>query len=928
MALFLACACAALVLPSRQANAARDSIPTPPLTPNYLPNHTLPARPAGGAGDSISIVSVTPDYYSNYTDPVTFTATISYTLQSADQGVVNLGFNLNDAQSYTDTVEAATVTKGSGTCVLKATVTPVDWRANESSKGFRALASLWEYPSPDTWVALASDEYSLELRTSTDMNPDAHGTSMTDKEIRALFSKLSTIHSRNEKERETLDVETEVNADGSFVGKYHRIDKENTGPGYPNGIYYSCTFHGKFTNVRKIDDLEYYMEVMHYDYDLPTGQETDSDGMLIVAEKPSGLGGALGEFCLYMKGRSTSDLPESTREHHREFHGLATVPARLQGNLLRFVREIGLSDAPQNTNPPEFVDVPLESKRIIYDPTKKYDEGKITLYWGAALFKTPASIYNHSLALVAATLNAAGDGKGSYLPDAYAELGFEKIEYYNYPDMQVLDGSQSNEHCFSIASRKMTIDGKEQNVIAIILRGTDAGGSEPLGDLRAKADGDYDGFKVFNYFQNFSNKAYNAFDAYLTANSISYSDDIKLLIGGHSLGGAAANLLAARLTKHTSIGIDNIYTFTFGALNSIGFFENNLSEDQFNEMRFGYPNINNIINFYDSFGPEGGGADGLGVMRPAWGAYTRYAKFGNILIFQKYYAWSAFNGYAAHVMPCYLQAIKNEENVYEYTSDNKKVWISVLCPVDVDVYDPSGALVGSIKNNVMDEAATSVPMYAEGDAKFLLLPEGLDYTLKLTAFDEGEMDYYIESAEGGYDQTSYVNVALTPDKVMSSMISADSNIELFVLNDAGEAVAKIDKAGLETPLSTPAPSAAPIRTPGLSQSAPETAASKAQDDEKAGFSGIQTVIMIAIMVSAAAIILIILALIIKARIARRAKRTGEASGVGSGMARDRRTAWLISLLCFVAIFATASYCYIDLYGWDVTLLNDLFGFNA
>lgn len=66
----------------------------------------------------IEIVSVSPNHFENYTEPVTFTATIKYSLQSYERGIIYLGFNADKAGCYTystDPGDVRIVSQGNGT---------------------------------------------------------------------------------------------------------------------------------------------------------------------------------------------------------------------------------------------------------------------------------------------------------------------------------------------------------------------------------------------------------------------------------------------------------------------------------------------------------------------------------------------------------------------------------------------------------------------------------------------------------------------------------------------------------------------------------------------------------------------------------------------------------------------------------------------
>ena len=126
-------------------------------------------------GDWVRIVSITPNHYDNYSDPVTFTATIDYSLSSREEGIVYLGFNTDDAHYYEVGLEESdhiVVKKGLGRVVLSQTVTPVNWDqpasyalqylnvySNSVVTDFKVYANISPYPHDIPWTPLAIDEH-------------------------------------------------------------------------------------------------------------------------------------------------------------------------------------------------------------------------------------------------------------------------------------------------------------------------------------------------------------------------------------------------------------------------------------------------------------------------------------------------------------------------------------------------------------------------------------------------------------------------------------------------------------------------------------------------------------------------------------------------------------------------------------------------
>lgn len=122
-------------------------------------------------GDWVEIVSVTPNHYENYKDAVTFTATVNYSLQSCEQGIIYLGFNTDKPDYYTidedDPYSGKVVEKGSGTVTLTKTVVPTNWSSGLSVmqqflngnsypvQDFKIYANITEYPHDIPFTPLA-----------------------------------------------------------------------------------------------------------------------------------------------------------------------------------------------------------------------------------------------------------------------------------------------------------------------------------------------------------------------------------------------------------------------------------------------------------------------------------------------------------------------------------------------------------------------------------------------------------------------------------------------------------------------------------------------------------------------------------------------------------------------------------------------------
>ena len=111
--------------------------------------------------NSIEIISVSPKSAEAgvYT---TFTISINYKLVDLEQGEVNIGFNVNQQDSYiifSDDI----INKGSGSLIATISAIPADYAPNGS---FGVYAHISEYPHPDTFTALTSEVKDITVTQS------------------------------------------------------------------------------------------------------------------------------------------------------------------------------------------------------------------------------------------------------------------------------------------------------------------------------------------------------------------------------------------------------------------------------------------------------------------------------------------------------------------------------------------------------------------------------------------------------------------------------------------------------------------------------------------------------------------------------------------------------------------------------------------
>lgn len=276
--------------------------------------------------------------------------------------------------------------------------------------------------------------------------------------------------------------------------------------------------------------------------------------------------------------------------------------------------------------------------------------------WCSALFASPATSYNNGLALVAAEMsNAAENDSGDQetIEKLFSSYGLYACEYYNFDGTGFLSAGGA----FAIGQDVLTVNGVDTTILVIVARGT-KNLQETIGDLFKGGEIGFLNTKVWNNVYDFEEKVWNGLNDYIEKYpAVQSVEHLKILITGHSLGGAAANMFGARLTHGIGgdewwgdkVLKDDIYVYTFGAIKVLTT-ESNASD--------GYENIHNVYNHYDSFGPNGN--------MSTFNASSINAKFGHTEEYLNYHpeenanagggGWSTYN----HNMSSYIEDLAAE----------------------------------------------------------------------------------------------------------------------------------------------------------------------------------------------------------------------------------------------------------------------------
>ena len=435
----------------------------------------------------------------------------------------------------------------------------------------------------------------------------------------------------------------------------------------------------------------------------------------------------------------------------------------------------------------------------------KYNTGETTVKVSDNLFSESSTVYKRELALLSGVLSAAAEGAdskdGDFLVKAYQALGFDdkNISLYSYPESQYnqneikRDGEEyakDDNLAFSIAHKPITVDGETINLVVINARGSMTTWEFAM-DRLTNASKNFYGYAAYDIVYDFEEDIFHGLCDYVDRHEELQDGRLKFLVVGHSLGGAAANLVAAKLTKYSSsswASKDDIYCYTYGAIDSI---VNRNVQD-------GFENIHNIYNFYDTFGPYGGRK-----YITAMGN-SIYSKFGHIDLFAIDYR-SEFLDYTAkrsvnHNIESYIKSI--DVVSCNKSTDSFSGWFRMLfmCPIDVQIYC-NKTLIGNIKNNEVDMESSLIHMFVDDGIKYLLLPRSSNYTysIRVNATGEGNMNLYTEELGGDNSEICIENIELLEGKLFETDFSGEdtaSDINLYVI-EGNKKTKEVQKDGTE-----------------------------------------------------------------------------------------------------------------------------------
>ena len=100
-----------------------------------------------------------------------------------------------------------------------------------------------------------------------------------------------------------------IRPDGSFYGSYSDSEMGSVGENYPNGTYYLSEFEGQFSELVKVNEYTYSMNLLKLEYAKPCDTEEIIDDVLYKYCEAYGITGTE-EVLLYLPGAPMKDLPQ------------------------------------------------------------------------------------------------------------------------------------------------------------------------------------------------------------------------------------------------------------------------------------------------------------------------------------------------------------------------------------------------------------------------------------------------------------------------------------------------------------------------------------------------------------------------------------------------------------------------------------------
>lgn len=432
-----------------------------------------------------------------------------------------------------------------------------------------------------------------------------------------------------------------------------------------------------------------------------------------------------------------------------------TISVTFSGDLRPETITISKADLISNLDPNQ-----ARMLSIRFDDTKTID-----LNWGWELFDKDASEYSHDLAMAGCILSQAAEMGENEAEARLNALGFENassIYYKGNEDNMNMPGT-------TFASAKITLNGEDKILVAIVSRGT-ADTGDWLTDISS----------VLYGFYGAADNVRNNFKSYYETLSEFYGFNVNanntvLYITGHSLAGAIAGQLA-EMTEGMFAHRNNIFAYTFASPNY----------ETFKYDRAPFTNVHNIINTQDA------------VPNLPWG----YKRYGH----DWYYDGKGSNIVDQHLLSTYLNSLLSgvPKNIGSGAVNTYSL-SSIHCPVDIQILDADGKLIAwTEESSVHYTGEPTLVVLTQDEAKYIYAPESVDYSIVFVGTGNGKMNYTQQTinmySQDIVTEKAFENIEIVESKTMCCEVSGKETAEgtkLYVVDSTGKAEKLITENGAE-----------------------------------------------------------------------------------------------------------------------------------
>lgn len=483
---------------------------------------------------------------------------------------------------------------------------------------------------------------------------------------------------------------------------------------------------------------------------------------------------------------------------------------------LGFTRDGCSADFSYREDPEEGADRDVSVHTVSFDWPGR--DLTLDLNWGWSLFDKSATVYDHDLAVAGLAISTLIHDREDFEDRLESDFGFEDVDYRAYSSPLI--------PAYAMAHRKVLLSGEEREIVLLAVRGTNVD-LDRLNDVIDDISSQTTGFRPATVAVN------AALADYVREHGFTKEETI-LFVTGHSLGGAVAQSMAPYAENYVTSD-DDCFIYTYAAANCL--------IDVFHSREFG--NVHNIIN----------NRDAVPKVPVVFGKYGhRWFYESSDEKYRPYYEavykekdWHCRNILDEHETTTYLAMMlcalpdnmgSGAVNPYSVTS--------VRCPVDIEVYDAGGDLMGRTSGDkVTLEETSSVLITARDGEKEIVAPPGTEVTVRITGTDKGTMTVLRQTIDPETDEVlsekEFADVPVKKGEVFE--LSADGN-------DAGR-----------TELKTDGKAVSEKKTDGREES---SGGKVPAAEEETGGSKVK-LLTVAVIVLAAAVVILLLILVLKRR---------------------------------------------------------------